>query len=63
MITKTEVYKSNIGNKKGWVFSVYWDNRPYPNFASALYNTKREIQLQLDRYINTGKFDLYGSAE
>lgn len=63
MITKTTIHKGNIKNKKGWAFSVYFDNRPYPNIISALYKTKKEIKKQLDRYLNTGKFDLYGTAE
>lgn len=62
MITKTTVEKGTIGNKKGWCFSVYY-GRPYPNFISALYKTKREAQNKLDIYIQTGKFDWYGSAE
>lgn len=63
MITKTEINKSSVGNKKGWAFSAYYDNRHYPNFVSALYKTKRETVKQLERYKNTGDFDLYGSAE
>lgn len=63
MITATEVYKSTCGNAKGWAFSVTWDNRPYPNFVSALYQTKRETQAQLRRYLDGKGFDYYGSAE
>ena len=63
MITKTSISKGNVGNKKGWCFSIYFDNRGYPNFISALYKTKKEIKCQLDRYLNTGEFDFYGSAE
>ena len=62
-ITKTEINKSSVGNKKGWAFSVYFSNRPYPNFTSALYKTKKEIVIELDRYLETGDYDFYGSAE
>lgn len=63
MITKTEVHKGFIGNKKGWAFSVYFDNREYPNIISALFRTKRETKSELERYIETGEFVTYGSAE
>ena len=63
MITKEEVHKSNVGEKLGWAFSVYFNGRPYPNLISALYKTKREAAEQLERYKKTGEFDTYGSAE
>jgi hypothetical protein len=63
MITKTTIQKSSVGNKKGWSFSVYYNDRLYPNLISALYKTKKEIKQQLERYITTGKYDFYGSAE
>lgn len=63
MITKTEIYKGFVGNKRGWAFSVYYNNREYPNLRSAIYRTKREIKEQLERYLKTGKFDTYGTAE
>ena len=62
MITKTEIGKGTVANKKGWNFAVYF-GRPYPNFVSALYKTKKETKKQLERYIETGDFDLYGGAE
>jgi hypothetical protein len=62
-ITKTAINKAYIGNRKGWAFSVYWNNRPYPNLKSALYKTKKETKEQLQRFLNTGKYDFYGSAE
>ncbi|MCK4636173.1 MAG: hypothetical protein KAT32_04910 [Candidatus Moranbacteria bacterium] len=62
MITKTEVYKSRVGEKRGWAFSVYY-GRKYPNFASALYKTKKETEEQLERFKKTGEYDYYGSAE
>ena len=63
MITKKEIEKGTLGNKKGWIFSVYYNNRPYPNFISSLYKTKKETIHQLDRYLLDGSFDFYGSAE
>ena len=63
MITKTTIHKGFVGNKKGWAFSVYFDNREYPNIISALFKTKRETQKELEIYLSTGKFKTYGSAE
>jgi len=63
MITKTEVARGTLGDKKGWNFAVYFAGRKYPNIISALYKTKRETQAQLKRYIETGDLDTYGSAE
>jgi len=63
MITKTRIHKSFVGDKEGWAFSIYYDNRPYPNLISAIYKTKREIKEQLQRYLDTGQFDTYGTAE
>jgi hypothetical protein len=62
-VTKTEVHRGSIGNKKGWAFSVYFGNRPYPNIISALYKTKKEAVSKLHAYFRTGKLDTYGSAE
>ena len=63
MITKTDIDKAKLGSKRGWAFSVHFDNRSYPNLISALYKTKKETQAQLNRYLETGDFDTYGSAE
>lgn len=63
MITKTTIQRGFIESKKGWCFSVYFDDRPYPNLISALYKTKKETKQQLERYINTGEYNWYGSAE
>lgn len=63
MITKTEVTKGSLGNKKGWSFHVYWENRPYPQIISGLYKTKRTATKQLERYLATKEFDFYGDAE
>ena len=57
MEKETRIYKSSVGYKGGWAFSVG------VNFNSALYKTKRETQEKLDIYLKTGKFDWYGSAE
>jgi len=63
MITNTTIHKGYIGDKKGWAFSVYYNDNTYPNLISALYKTKTEIKKQLKRYLETGKYDTYGSAE
>lgn len=62
-ITKIVVRRSSCGSKHGWAFEIYWANRPYPNFASALYKTKREAIKQLNRYLSGNGFDYWGSAE
>lgn len=63
IITKTIVHKSNIGKKRGWSFSVYWDNRSWANFVGALYTTKVKASKALEKYIKTGKVEFYGDAE
>jgi hypothetical protein len=60
---RTEVHEATVGDKEGWAFSLYLKGRSYPQFVSALYKTKPEAEQQLQRYIQTGKFDTYGSAE
>lgn len=57
MKTNTTVRKGNIENKKGWCFVVG------NNFVSALFKTRKEARAELDRYLDTGKFTWYGSAE
>lgn len=52
-----EVKRSSAGDKEGWHFVVG------PNFTSALYKTKKEAEDKLDKYLETGKFDFYGTAE
>ncbi|MBA3065571.1 hypothetical protein FP828_03670 [bacterium] len=54
---KTEVFKSAVGDRKGWAFSVG------RNFVSALYKTQKEAKQKLKAYLGTGKFDWYGTAE
>ena len=54
-ITKTEVFKSSVGYKKGWAFSVCWNGRPYPNLVSALYKTKKETAEKLKVYLDMNK--------
>lgn len=39
IVTKTEIKPSRVGTKRGYNFAVYYDNREYANFASALYST------------------------
>ena len=63
MITKAEVYKSRVGNKEGYAFSVYWDDRPYPNFISSLVKTEKGARRNLNIYLRTRKFSIYGNAE
>lgn len=63
MITKTEIKKSSVGNKNGFCFCVYWDNKQYPNFVSSLVKTERGAKNNLNKYLKTGKFSLYGNAE
>jgi len=63
MITKTEVFKSSVGSRKGWAFAVYYDDREYANFVSSLSKTKKTATSELDRYVRTGDFSLYGDAE
>ena len=57
------VRKGNIGNKKGWCFEVYYNDRTYPNIISALYKTKKEAEEKFLDYNETDKLDFYGSAE
>ena len=46
-----------------WCFDVSFDGRDFPNFTSAMYKTKTEVKSQLSRYMETGSFDWYGTAE
>jgi len=57
MNEKIEVRKGSVGNKKGWCFSVGH------NFVSALFKTRKEAKSELVRYLKTGDFVWYGSAE
>lgn len=62
-ITKTEIFKSSVGDKKGWAFSVSFRKRPYPNLVSALFKTELGAKRKLSRYLKTGHIDFYGNAE
>ena len=62
MIVKTTVQRGHIDNKKGWNFSVYF-RKEYAGIISALFKTKKEAEAELQRYIDTGEFVTYGSAE
>ena len=63
MVTNTIVRPGKVGDKKGYCFEVYWDNRPFPNFVSSLVKTERGAKRNLARYLKTGEFSLYGNAE
>jgi hypothetical protein len=60
---KTVIRKGNVITRNGWCFEVYYGGKTYPNFISALYKTKRETMEKRKLYLDTGKFDWYGSAE
>ncbi len=62
-ITNTIVRPGNVGDKQGFCFEVTWDNRPYPNFVSSLVKTEIGARRNLNKYLCTGKFSLYGNAE
>ena len=55
--------QGKAGDKVGWCFDVYYDNRPYANVVSALFKTKLGAQRKLSTYLQTGKLDFYGNAE
>ena len=63
MITKTEVHKATIGKRRGWAFSIWFNDKPYPNLISALFKTKDQAEKELYLYMETGEFKFYGSAE
>ena len=63
MITKTLVREGSIGEKKGYCFEIYYNNRRYPNFISALFKTELGTKRQLTRFLKTGQFSWYGNAE
>ena len=63
MVTKTIVRQGNIGDKQGYCFEVYFDNRLYPNLISSLVKTEIGAKRNLTKYLNTGKLSLYGNAE
>lgn len=63
MITKTEVRNGSVGEKRGYCFEVYYDNRPSPNVISALFKTRLGTQRKLSAYVKTGRIDFYGNAE
>ena len=63
MITKTLVRQGNVGDKVGYCFEVYYNNREYPNIISSLAKTEIGAKAQLTRFLKTGKFSLYGNAE
>jgi len=58
-----KVRQGVVKDKRGWCFEVFYDNRPYPNFISALYKTRIGATRKLKKYLKTGEFSLYGNAE
>lgn len=59
-VTKTEI-KGN--GEDGYHFNVYYGGRDRAGFISASYKTEGEAEEGLEKYLETGKYDLYGSAE
>ncbi len=59
-VTKTEVKGSS---KDGWHFNVYYGDRTTAGMVSASYKTEEEAEKKLKRFLETGKYDLYGSSE
>jgi len=62
-LTKIEIHRSRVGEKEGWAFSVYWNNREYPTLISSLYKTKKTATQKAKEYRERGEFDWYGDAE
>ena len=58
-----KIVPSSVGDKRGYSFSVFFGGRNYPNFVSALYSSKMEAKTASKRYMENGKFDIYGTAE
>jgi 2',3'-cyclic-nucleotide 2'-phosphodiesterase (5'-nucleotidase family) len=58
-----KIDRATVGSKSGWAFSVYFDDRTYPNVTSALYKTIKETVEKRDAYVKDGALDTYGSAE
>ncbi len=63
MITKTEIHEGSLGNKKGWVFYIYFNNLYHPNVISCLYKTKQTATEKCNHFVETGNLDTYGDAE
>jgi len=61
--THYEVRRGNVAERTGWCFEVSYNKEQYANLISALYKTHKEATAQLERYLETGEFDFYGSAE
>ena len=62
-VTHSEIKRSQLGSKKGWHFTVHFNNSDTASIVSALYKTKKETTEKLHRYLVTGKLETYGSAE
>jgi len=52
------VRRGSVGSRRGWCFES-----SNGLFISALYRSAVEAEDQMVRYVETGKFDWYGSAE
>lgn len=63
MITKTEIGPATVGEKRGFAFSVFYNNSKCANFLSALYKTELGARRKLNKFLKTGEFSLYGNAE
>ena len=59
MITETRLIK----NRTGWYYSVYWDNRSYANLISGTYSSYNKAKNALDKFVKTGKIDLYPEGD
>ena len=62
-VSKTVVRRGTLANLEGWAFEVYYRDREYPNFISALYSTKRKAEEALQKYLDTGEMEFYGDVE
>jgi len=59
-VTKKEV-KGNA--EDGYHFNVYYGGKDTAGIVSASYKTEKEAEDKLETFIQTGKYDLYGTAE
>ncbi len=61
--SRVEIRDVEVGDRKLYVFDVYFANRPYPNFVSTEYATEDEARKASEAYLKTGKIDWYSSDE
>lgn len=63
-VTGSGVQRAELGNKKGWNFTIQFNNNNWSSIVSGLYKTKKEAIADLNFYLVTGKIHVYfGSAE